>query len=31
MIGDFDVSPPGTEIIFDSVEDSSSIALIDRT
>lgn len=30
-IGDFDVSPDGTEIIFDRVEDSSSIALIDRT
>ena len=30
-IGDFDVSPDGTEIIFDRVQDSSSIALIERT
>jgi Tol biopolymer transport system component len=29
-IGDFDVSPDGTEIVFDRVEDSSSIALIER-
>jgi serine/threonine protein kinase/Tol biopolymer transport system component len=29
-IGDFDVSPDGTEIIFDRVQDSSSIALIER-
>jgi Tol biopolymer transport system component len=31
VIGDFDVSPDGTEIIFDRVQDSSSIALIERT
>ena len=31
VIGDFDVSPDGTEIIFDSVRESSSIALIERT
>jgi serine/threonine protein kinase/Tol biopolymer transport system component len=30
-IGDFDVSPDGTEIIFDRVQDSSSIALLERT
>jgi serine/threonine protein kinase/Tol biopolymer transport system component len=30
VIGDFDVSPDGTEIIFDRVQDSSSIALIER-
>jgi Tol biopolymer transport system component len=29
-IGDFDVSPDGTEIIFDRVQDSSNIALIER-
>ena len=29
-IGDFDVSPDGTEIIFDRAQDSSSIALIER-
>ena len=31
VIGDFDVSPDGTEIIFDRAQDSSSIALIERT
>lgn len=30
VIGDFDVSPDGTEIIFDRLQDSSSIALIER-
>jgi Tol biopolymer transport system component len=30
-IGDFDVSPDGTEIIFDRVQDSSSIALLELT
>jgi hypothetical protein len=30
VIGDFDVSPDGTEIVFDRSEDSSSIALIER-
>jgi Tol biopolymer transport system component len=30
VIGDFDVSPDGTEIIFDRTQDSSSIALIER-
>ena len=30
VIGDFDVSQDGTEIIFDRVQDSSSIALIER-
>jgi Tol biopolymer transport system component len=30
VIGDFDVSPDGTEIFFDRVQDSSSIALIER-
>jgi len=30
VIGDFDVSPDGTEIIFDRGQDSSSIALIER-
>jgi Tol biopolymer transport system component len=30
VIGDFDVSPDGTEIIFDRAQDSSSIALIER-
>lgn len=29
-IGDFDVSPDGKEIIFDRLQDSSSIALIER-
>jgi serine/threonine protein kinase/Tol biopolymer transport system component len=29
-IGDFDVSPDGTEIIFDRAQDSSNIALIER-
>jgi Tol biopolymer transport system component len=29
-IGEFDVSPDGTQIIFDRVQDSSSIALIER-
>ena len=31
VIGDFDVSPDGTDIIFDRVQESSSIALIERT
>jgi Tol biopolymer transport system component len=30
-IGDFDVSPDGTEIIFDRAQDSSNVALFDRT
>jgi serine/threonine protein kinase/Tol biopolymer transport system component len=30
VIGDFDVSPDGSEIIFDRAQDSSSIALIER-
>jgi Tol biopolymer transport system component len=30
-IGDFDVSPDGTEIIFDRAQDTSNIALFDRT
>jgi Tol biopolymer transport system component len=30
VIGDFDVSPDGTEIIFDRAQDTSSIALIER-
>lgn len=30
VIGDFDISPDGSEIIFDRVEASSSIALIER-
>jgi serine/threonine protein kinase/Tol biopolymer transport system component len=30
-IGDFDVSPDGTEIVFDRVEESSSLVLIERT
>jgi serine/threonine protein kinase/Tol biopolymer transport system component len=30
VIGDYDVSPDGSEIIFDRVEDSSSVALIER-
>jgi Tol biopolymer transport system component len=29
-IGDFDVSPDGTQIVFDRVQDSSNIALIER-
>jgi serine/threonine protein kinase/Tol biopolymer transport system component len=29
-IGDFDVAPDGTEIIFDRAQDSSSIALLER-
>jgi serine/threonine protein kinase/Tol biopolymer transport system component len=29
-IGDFDVSPDGTEIVFDRAQDSSSIALLER-
>lgn len=29
-VGDFDVSPDGTEVIFERVHESSSIALIDR-
>ena len=29
-IGDFDVSPEGTEIVFDRAQDSSSIALLER-
>jgi Tol biopolymer transport system component len=31
VIGDFDVSPDGTEIIFDREQESSSIVLIERT
>ena len=31
VIGDFDVSPEGTEIIFERVQESSSIALIEPT
>jgi Tol biopolymer transport system component len=31
VIGDFDVSPDGTEIIFERVQESSSIALIEPT
>jgi hypothetical protein len=31
VIGDFDVSPDGTEIIFDREQEHSSIALIERT
>jgi len=31
VIGDFDVAPDGTEIIFDRVQDNSSIALLERT
>jgi hypothetical protein len=31
LIGDFDVSPDGTEIIFDREQESSSLALIERT
>lgn len=30
VIGDFDVSPDGTEIIFDREQESSSIVLIER-
>jgi len=30
VIGDFDVSPDGTEIIFDREQESSSLALIER-
>jgi hypothetical protein len=30
VIGDFDVSPDGAEIIFDRVQESSSIVLIER-
>jgi dipeptidyl aminopeptidase/acylaminoacyl peptidase len=29
-IGDFDISPDGTEIIFDRSQDTSNIALLDR-
>jgi hypothetical protein len=29
-IGDFHVSPDGTEIVFDRARDSSSIALLER-
>jgi hypothetical protein len=29
VIGDFDVSPDGTEIIFERLQESSSIALIE--
>jgi hypothetical protein len=29
-IGDFDVSPDGTEIVFDRAQDNSSIALLER-
>ncbi len=31
VIGDFDVSPDGTEIIFDREQESSSVVLIERT
>jgi serine/threonine protein kinase len=31
VIGDFDVSPDGTEILFDREQESSSLALIERT
>jgi serine/threonine protein kinase len=31
VIGDFDVSPDGTEIIFDREQESSSLALIERS
>ena len=31
VIGDFDVSPDGSEIIFNRLQDTSSIALIERT
>jgi Tol biopolymer transport system component len=30
VIGDFDVSPDGTEIVFDRVQESSSVLLIER-
>ena len=30
VIGDFDVSPDGAEIIFDRVQESSSVVLIER-
>jgi hypothetical protein len=30
VIGDFDVSPDGAEIVFDRVQESSSIVLIER-
>jgi hypothetical protein len=30
VIGDFDVSPDGAEIIFDRAQESSSIVLIER-
>ena len=30
-IGDFDVSPDGAEIVFDRVQESSSVVLIERT
>ena len=31
VIGDFDVSPDGTEIVFERIQESSSIVLIERT
>jgi serine/threonine protein kinase/Tol biopolymer transport system component len=31
VIGDFDVSPDGAEIVFDRVQESSSVVLIERT
>jgi serine/threonine protein kinase/Tol biopolymer transport system component len=31
VIGDFDVSPDGTEIVFDRVQGNSSVVLIERT
>ena len=30
VIGDFDVSPDGAEIVFDRVQESSSVVLIER-
>jgi hypothetical protein len=30
VIGDFDVSPDGSEIVFDRVQESSSVVLIER-
>jgi hypothetical protein len=30
VIGDFDVSPDGGEIVFDRVQESSSVVLIER-
>ena len=30
VIGDFDVSPDGTEVVFDRVQESSSVVLIER-